>query len=61
MVTVIIQQDVFRFEISVDDALLMEMLQTLDDLSDVKAGSGLTEPRVVLIHQVDVVSRQEGK
>lgn len=33
----------------------MEVLQALDDLSDVETGSGLLKPRVVLIHQVDVV------
>lgn len=33
----------------------MEVLQALDDLSNVETGSGLLKPRVVLIHQVDVV------
>lgn len=33
----------------------MEVLQALDDLSDVETGSGLIKTRVVLIHQVDVV------
>lgn len=33
----------------------MEVLQALDDLSDIETGSGLLKPRVVLIHQVDVV------
>lgn len=55
MITIIIQEHVLWFEISVDDSLLVEVLQALDDLSDIKTGSGLVKPRVVLIHQVDVV------
>lgn len=54
-VTIIIQQHIFWFEISVDDSLLVEVLQALDDLSDVETGSGLLKPWVVLIHQVNVI------
>lgn len=53
--TIVIQQHVFWFEISVDDSLLVEVLQALDDLSDVETSSGLLKPWVVLIHQVDVI------
>lgn len=53
--TIIIQQHIFWFEISVDDSFLMEVLQTLDDLSDVETGPGLLKPGIVLIHQVDVI------
>lgn len=55
IITIIVKQHIFRFEISVDDSVLVEMLQALDDLSDVETGPGLIEARVVLIHQVDVV------
>lgn len=37
----------------------MEVLQALDDLTDVETGPGLAETRVVLIHQVDVIPRQD--
>lgn len=53
--TVIIQQHIFWFEVSVDDSFLMEVLQALDDLTDVETGPGFVETRVVLIHQVDVI------
>lgn len=53
--TIIIEQHVFRFKISVDDASLVKMLQPLDDLSNVERGSGFVKPWVVLIHQVDVI------
>lgn len=55
--TVIIQQHVFWFEISVDDSFLVEVLQALDDLTDVETGPGFAETRVVLVHQVDVIPR----
>ena len=55
MITIVIEQHVFWFQISVDDPLLVQVLHTLDDLSCVKTGSGLVKARVVLIHQVDVV------
>lgn len=38
----------------------MEVLQALDDLSDVETGSGLAEARVVLVHQVDVIPSGDG-
>lgn len=53
--TIVIQQHIFGFKISVDDSFLVEVLQTLDDLSDVETGPGLLKPRVVLIHQVDMI------
>lgn len=33
----------------------MEVLQALDDLTDVETGPRLAETRVVLVHQVDVI------
>lgn len=36
------------------------MLQALDDLSDVETGSGLTEARVVFVHQVNVIPSGDG-
>lgn len=53
--TLIIQQHVLWFEVSVDDPLLVEMLHALDDLSSVVAGSWLIEPGVVLVHIVNVI------
>lgn len=56
--TLIIQQHVLRFEVSVDDPLLVEVLHALDDLSSVVAGSRLVKPGVVLVHVVDVIPGQ---
>lgn len=53
--TIIVQQHIFRFEISVDDSFLVEVLHALDDLSNVETGSGFIKAWVVLIHQVDMV------
>lgn len=38
----------------------MEVLQALDDLSDVETGSLLAEARVVLVYQVDVIPSGDG-
>ena len=54
-VSLLVYEQVLRFEVSVDDSLLVEVLQALDDLGKVETSSGLAEPWVVLIHQVDVV------
>ncbi len=43
------------FEVSVDDPLLVEVLQALDDLSSVVASPRLIKPRVVLIHIINVI------
>ena len=51
----IIQQHVLWFQVSVDDPLLVEVLQALDDLSSVVAGPRLVKPRVVLIHVINVI------
>lgn len=56
-VTLIIQQHVLWFEVSVDDPLLVEVLHALDDLSGVVAGSWLVKPRVVLIYIINVIPR----
>lgn len=53
--TLIIQQHVLWFEVSVDDPLLVEMLQALNDLSSVVAGPRLAQPRVLLIHVINVI------
>lgn len=53
--TLIIQQHVLWFEVSVDDPLLVEVLHALDDLSSVVTGSRLIEPGVVLVHVVNVI------
>lgn len=53
--TLIIQQHVLWFEISVDDPLLVQVLHALDDLSSVVAGSRLIEAGVVLVHVVNVI------
>lgn len=53
--TLIIQQHILRFEVSVNDPLLVEVLHALDDLSSVVAGSRLVKPGVVLVHVVDVI------
>lgn len=54
-VTLVIQQNIFRFEVSVDDPLLVEVLHALDDLSSVVTGPRLIKARVVLIHIIDVI------
>lgn len=56
--TLIIQQHVLRFEVSVDDPLLVEVLHALNDLSSVVAGSRLVKAGVVLVHVVDVIPGQ---
>lgn len=56
--TLIIQQHVLRFEVSVDDPLLVEVLHALDDLSSVVTGSRLVKAGVVLVHVVDVIPGQ---
>lgn len=53
--TLIIQQHILWFEISVDDPLLVKMLQALDDLSSIVAGPWFIKSWIVLIHIVDVV------
>lgn len=53
--TLIIQQHILRFEVSVDYPLLVEVLHALDDLSCIVAGSWLVKTRVVLVHVVDVI------
>lgn len=53
--TFIIQQHIFRFEVSVDDSLLVEVLQALNDLGCVVAGAWLLEPWVVLVHVINVI------
>lgn len=53
--TFIIQQHIFRFEVSVDDSFLVEVLQALNDLGCVVAGPWLLEPWVVLVHVINVI------
>lgn len=53
--TLIIQQHVLWFEVSVDDPLLMEVLHTLDDLSSVVAGSRFIKAWIVFIHVINVI------
>lgn len=57
--TFIIQQHVLRFEVSVDDPLLVEMLQALNDLGHVVARAWLIESWVVLVHVINVISGME--
>lgn len=53
--TLIIQQHILWFEVSVYDSLLVEVLQALDDLSCIVAGPRLLKPWIVLIHVVDMI------
>lgn len=53
--TLIIQQHILWFEVSVDDPLLVEVLHALDDLSSVVAGPRFIQPWVVLIHVINVI------
>lgn len=53
--TLIIQQHILWFKVSVDDPLLVEVLQALDDLSSIVTGPRLFKPRVVLIHIINVI------
>lgn len=53
--TFVVKQDIFWFEVSVNDPLLMEVLQALDDLRCIVTGPRLVKARVVLIHIIDVV------
>lgn len=56
MLTFIIEQNILRFEVSVDDPLLVEVLQALNDLGHVVARSWLIESWVVLVHVINVIS-----
>lgn len=53
--TLIIQQHILGLEVSVDDPLVVEVLQALDDLSGIVTGSWLLKPRLVLIHVINVI------
>lgn len=53
--TFIIQQHILRFEVPVDDSLLVEVLQTLNYLGHVVAGPWLLKAWVVFIHIVNVI------
>ena len=53
--TFIVKQHIFWFEVSVDDPLLMEVLQALDDLRCIVTGPRLVKARVVFIHIIDVI------
>lgn len=55
--TLIVEQHVLRFEVSVDNPLLVQVLQALDNLSSVVTGPRLVEAWVVLIHVVDVIPK----
>lgn len=54
-VTFIIQEHILWFEVSVDDSVLVEVLQALDDLSSIVTGSCLIKSWVVLIHIINVI------
>lgn len=50
--TLIVQQHILRLQVSVDDLLLVQVLQALDNLGTVETGPGLAKARVVLIHVI---------
>lgn len=52
LLTCIIQQYIFWFQVSVDDPVLVEVLQPTDDLSCVETCSLLLKTRIFFIHIV---------
>lgn len=52
--TCIIQQNVLRFQVSVDDSVLVEVLQPADDLRRVEARSLVIKAWILFIHIVHV-------
>lgn len=60
--TRLLDEDVFGLEVSVDDALLMQVLESADDLRQVEADDGDGEDMIVLAvaEDVEVASGAEG-
>ena len=54
-----IQQDILRFEISIDDVVLMQVLQRQDQLGDVEFGPMLVEVTVLLEVPEELPTRHE--
>lgn len=52
--TCVIQQDVLWFQVSVDDSVLVEVLQATDDLGRVEACSLFIKTWIFFIHVVHV-------
>lgn len=52
--TFVIQQHVLWFQVSVDDPVLVQVLQPADDLSCVETRSLLIETRILFIHIIHV-------
>lgn len=60
--TCIIQQYVLWFQVSVDDPVLVKVLQPTDDLSNVETRSLLIKTRIFFIHVIHMISvKHEGR